>query len=194
MKVGVVSDIHTNIGGLKKAIELMGPVDRLICLGDCINEYRFSNEVIGLIREKAELVIQGNHEETFLSAQGVRARSNPSIEPSHLKWIAEQPLMHQVTWAGKKLMLVHATPWKPGRDYIMPGDPRLQKFGEVDADFVFYGHTHTQLAQRIGRVMVVNPGSAGEVRSQSTGSMLSCAVVDLITGEVRFMNYPDERI
>jgi len=40
----------------------------------------------------------------------------------------------------------------------------LDRFGEADADFVFYGHSDHQLVQHLGRVRVINPGSAGNAR------------------------------
>ena len=52
MKVGIVSDLHCNVAGLSQALELMGDVDELICLGDSIWEYCFSNEIVRLLRER----------------------------------------------------------------------------------------------------------------------------------------------
>ena len=46
LKIGIVSDVHCNHAGLLQALELLGDVDELICLGDSIYEYRFSNEVV----------------------------------------------------------------------------------------------------------------------------------------------------
>jgi predicted phosphodiesterase len=63
LKLGIVSDVHCNIVGLKRAVELMGDIDELLCLGDSIYEYRFSNEVIRYLREVGAQVILGNHEE-----------------------------------------------------------------------------------------------------------------------------------
>ena len=51
-------------------------------------------------------------------------------------------------------------------------------------DFVLYGHTHHQLVRRVGRVLVINPGSAGEARDTGNGRQLSCAVLDTVTEEV----------
>ena len=51
MLLGIVSDLHCNIQGLDKALELMGDVDQVLCLGDTIYEYRFSNEVIARLIE-----------------------------------------------------------------------------------------------------------------------------------------------
>ena len=72
MKLGIVSDLHCNIDGLDRALETMGAIDALLCLGDSINEYGFSNAVIGRLRERDALTILGNHEEVFLGAAGVR--------------------------------------------------------------------------------------------------------------------------
>jgi predicted phosphodiesterase len=47
------------------------------------------------------------------------------------------------------------------------------------------------VARRIGRVLVVNPGSAGEARDPGNGGQLSCAVLDLASEDVRLIDYPD---
>jgi hypothetical protein len=47
LKLGIVSDLHCNIDGLDRALETMGPIDALLCLGDSIYEYSFSNAVTG---------------------------------------------------------------------------------------------------------------------------------------------------
>jgi len=59
---------------------------------------------------------------------------------------------------------VHSTPWEPRGTYVHPESALLARFGEAEADIVLYGHTHQQLARRIGNVLVINPGSAGEAR------------------------------
>src|ERR1700749_4661684 len=86
VKLGIVSDLHCNIDGLDRALEIMGPIDALLCLGDSIYEYSFSNEVIGRLRALDALTILGNHEEVFLGAAGARARSRPEIDRSLLGW------------------------------------------------------------------------------------------------------------
>ena len=184
MKLGIVSDLHCNIDGLDRALEIMGPIDALLCLGDSINEFGFSNEVIGRLRELDALTILGNHEEVFLGAAGARARSRADIDRSLLDWLAERPHRHELRIGGKRLLLVHSTSWEPRGGYVMPTSSALERFGEADADIVLYGHTHRQLVRRVGRVLVVNPGSAGEARDPRNGGQLSCAVLDTVTEEV----------
>ncbi len=193
MRVGIVSDIHSNVEGLQLALDAMGDVDELLCLGDSIFEYKFSNEVVALLRQREAHVIQGNHEEVFLSEAGRRARERPGIDPELLQWLAEQPHRRTVEFGGHKILMVHSTPWEPRGTYVYPHSANLERFAEVDADFVLYGHTHAQVVRRIGRVTIVNPGSAGDARDSNNGRQLSCAVLETETGEVAVTDYPDPR-
>jgi putative phosphoesterase len=191
LKIGIVSDVHCNHAGLLQALEILGNVDELICLGDSIYEYRFSNEVVDLLRKRGALTILGNHEEGFLGPQGVRARQPEWIDRSLLGWLVEQPKRLDLELGGRKLLAVHSTPWEPQGAYVYPHSSLLARFGEADADFVLYGHTHHQLVRRVGKVLVINPGSAGEARDTSNGRQLSCAVLDTVTEEVVVIDFPD---
>jgi putative phosphoesterase len=193
VRVGVVSDIHSNARGLTDALELMGPVDELLCLGDAIYEYQFSNEVVAILKHRGAHIIQGNHEEVFFSPAGVRARERDWIDRSLAGYLAEQPARRRVTLGGKRFFLLHSTPWDPRGEYVYPHSTKLQQFADADADFVLYGHTHAQVVTRIGRTTVINPGSAGDARDSRNDRQLSCAVVDTQTEEVLVIDYPDPR-
>ena len=191
MKIGIISDIHCNAPGLRAALELMGAVDELICAGDAIYQYRFSNEVVAELRAAGAHVILGNHEETFLSPDGVRARAAPQVDHNHLGWLAERPRTIRTQVNGKTLFVAHGSPWEPYNEYVYPTSPTLHRFADFDADYVLLGHTHYQMARRVGGTLVINPGSAGEPRDVRNGHRLSFAVLDTTTGEVRFCNYDD---
>lgn len=191
MRLGIVSDIHCNHRGLERAIELMGDIDELFCIGDAIWEYRFSNEVVALLRHRRAPTILGNHEEGFFGAQGARARTRDGIDGSLLDWLAGQPLERRFEFGSKRLLMVHSTPWQPRGAYVHPQSPLIERFAEAEADFVLYGHTHCQLVRRVGRVLVINPGSAGDARDPGNGRQLSCAVLDTASEEVRIIDYPD---
>jgi len=193
LKVGIVSDLHCNVAGLAQALSLIGDVDELICLGDSIWEYRFSNEIARMLKERGAHAILGNHEEGFLGPQGSRARQAGWIDRSLLRWLAERPHRLELQFAGKKLLAVHSTPWEPRGAYVYPHSSLLERFAEADADFVLYGHTHHQLVRRFGKVLVINPGSAGDARDVGNGRQLSCAVLDTVTGEVIVINFADSR-
>jgi putative phosphoesterase len=190
VKIGIVSDVHCNHNGLLQALDLLGAVDELICLGDSIYEYRFSNEVVHILRDRGARTILGNHEEGFLGPHGTRARQPDWIDRSLLQWLTDRPKRVELEFGSKRLLAVHSTPWEPQGAYVYPHSSLLDRFGEADADFVLYGHTHHQLVRRVGRVLVINPGSAGEARDQGNGRQLSCAVLDTDTEEVVVTDYP----
>ena len=191
MRVGIVSDLHSNLAGLTQALSIIGDVDELICLGDSIWEYRFSNEVVGMLKERGAHTILGNHEEGFLGPQGVRARQAEWIDRSLLRWLAERPHRLELQLGEKRLLAVHSTPWEPRGTYVYPHSALLERFAEADADFVLYGHTHHQLVRRYGKVLVINPGSAGDARDSANGRQLSCAVLDTVSEEVVVTDFPD---
>ncbi len=193
MKLGIVSDIHCNARGLLEALRLMGDIDELVCLGDSIWEYRFSNEVVDILKQRGAHTILGNHEEGFLGPHGARARARDGIDDRLLDWLASRPHRTDLEIAGKKLLLVHSTPWEPRGAYIHPGDSQLARFAEADADFVLYGHTHAQVVRRFGGVLVINPGSAGDARDHRNARQLSCAVLDTASEEVRVIDFPEIR-
>jgi putative phosphoesterase len=193
VRLGIVSDIHCNGAGLARALALMGDIDELICLGDSIYEYRFSNEVVRLLKDREAQVIVGNHEECFFGPHGARARARPGIEPDLAEWLASRPQRRALTIGGKRMLLVHSTPWEPRGTYVYPQSALLARFAEADAEVVLYGHTHQQVVRRVGPVLVINPGSAGEARDSANDFQLSCAVLDTASEEVRVIDFADPR-
>jgi putative phosphoesterase len=191
MRIGIVSDIHCNIAGQERALALMGDVDELICAGDSIYQYRFSTDVVRLLRERGAHTIQGNHEEVFLGRDGERARAAASVDQRELAWLAERPLELRTRLNGKTLAVVHGSPWEPHKEYLYPYSPTLARFQDFDADIVILGHTHYQMAKRVGRTLLINPGSAGESRDSRNGFQLSYAVLDTETEAATFGDYPD---
>ena len=193
MKVGIVSDIHCNLQGLDLALEAMGDIDELLCLGDSIFEYQFSNDVIARLQQRNAHIIKGNHEEVFLSDAGIRARERAGIDLDLLRFLGEQPHRRYLDLGGKRLLLIHSTPWEPRGEYIHPHSAKLDQFADADADIVLYGHTHCQVVKRIGNVLVINPGSAGDARDSRNQRQLSCAVLDTASEDVQVIDYPDPR-
>jgi putative phosphoesterase len=169
----------------------MGDVDELLCLGDSVYEFRFSNEVVGFLREREAHVILGNHEDVLLGPHGERARSRENVDSGQVAWLADQPHERELHFGKTRILMVHSTPWRPFGTYVTRRSAELSRFGEVDADVVLYGHTHQQLAQRVGEVLVVNPGSAGDARDHRNDRQLSYAVIDSESVEVTITDFAD---
>ena len=189
MRLGIVSDIHCNVEALRLALARMGEVDELLCAGDAFYEYRFSNEVVELLRERGARYVLGNHEAVLLGASGVRARQAATVRAENVAWVAEQPNSIEVEVDGKRLVMVHASPMEPYTQYVFPGSPELRRLAQIEADYIVLGHTHTQTAERSGRALVINPGSTGEARDLANGRKFSYAVLDTSSGELLFDNF-----
>ena len=191
MRLAIVSDIHCNIQGLELAVGLMRPFDELWCAGDAVFQFRWSNEVVAYLREHASAVVLGNHEETILGPDGVRALGGPKVDQELVAWMREQPYRVEREIDGKRVMMTHGSPWEPWRDYHYPHEAVWSRARELECDTLIVGHTHFKMADRHGGVLVINPGSAGDPRDHRNDFFLSCAVWDTTTDEVTFYDYRD---
>lgn len=195
MRLGIVSDIHCNIESLDRALatmEEMGGVDEVLCAGDMIFSFRFSNEVVARIREIGARVVLGNHEADLLGPLGERARHSKENDPELVRWLSQQPYRIDTEIDGKKLTMFHATP--AGRfEYVYEEDEGLQEFGEIGSDIVIYGHTHMPLDRRVNGTHVINPGSAGQPRDPANGFRSSFGIFDTQSEELLLPVYDDPR-
>jgi putative phosphoesterase len=191
MRLGIVADVHCNAEALGIALERMGDVDELVCAGDAVYQFRFSNEVMRLLREREARYVLGNHEETLLGRWGEHARSAAWVDAGELAYMAARPDRIETVVDGKRLLVVHGSPFEPRFEYVYPNSPTVSRMADTGADYVILGHTHYKMAERVGRTLVVNPGSAGEGRDARNAFQLSYAVLDTATGEVVFGDFPD---
>ena len=191
MKVGIIADVHCNDAALRIALDRMGQVDELLCAGDAVYQFRFSNEVVEMLRERGARYIVGNHEQVLLGKWGERARRADWVRQDAVTYMAEQPSHMTTTIGGKTLVMVHGSPFEPHNEYIYPNSPSLSRLATIDADYIVLGHTHYQMAEQVGRALVINPGSAGEARDPRNAFRLSYAVLDTASGEVTFDDFQD---
>ena len=191
MRLGIVADIHCNHEALAIALGAMGDVDELLCAGDAIYQFRFSNEVIEMLHKRDARYVLGNHEDVLLGKWGERARSAAHVRPEELEWMSEQSARIDTRLNGKSLTMVHGSPFEPHNEYIYPNSPTLSRLTEIGSDYIVLGHTHYQMAQRVGGSLVINPGSTGEARDPRNGFQLSYAILDTATDEVTFGDFGD---
>jgi diadenosine tetraphosphatase ApaH/serine/threonine PP2A family protein phosphatase len=192
MRVAVVSDIHANLHALEAVlaeIERESP-DELWCLGDVVGYGPRPNECCALVRERADVVLCGNHDlavtgaldlTEFSGDAGAAARWTQTVlDDDHRDWLAGlQPAVkrHQAE-------LFHASPRDPVWDYVLSEQVALQSLLLTQAPVVLVGHSHVALALSsaggddidgglapggterafAGRRWLLNPGSVGQPR------------------------------
>ncbi|MGE3916162.1 MAG: metallophosphoesterase [Hyphomicrobiaceae bacterium] len=183
MKIALVSDIHADRKALKRVFDDLPSVDRVLCAGDAVSEFRFCPETVDLLREHRVACIQGNHEHVLFNANpGYLAKCRAEYAPELLDMLALAPTSLDLEAAGARLHMIHATPWSPFSGYINPGSPQLARMASLPYDFVVLGHTHVPMVERVGNLTVINPGSCSQPRDQTREG--AYAIVDLATREV----------
>ncbi|HET6966464.1 MAG TPA: metallophosphoesterase family protein, partial [Acidimicrobiales bacterium] len=171
--------------------DLTARADDILLAGDAVLQYRFSNDVMDRVVSHGMTYIRGNHEAILLGEHGKRALSNPAVRASSVEVMAGAPWSHERTVSGKKLLMVHGSPFDPYDEYLYPGSRGLARCAELDVDILVLGHTHIPMATRVGRTLVVNPGSLGQGGDPDHPGMLSYAVLDTDSDRVEVVRFSD---
>jgi putative phosphoesterase len=184
VKIGILSDIHAEPKALRRVLADMPYVERVLCAGDAVSEYQFCAETVQLLQQVNAQCIQGNHEMVLFSDRNAAylKKCQAEFAPALLDALATAPISLELDMAGARLLMVHASPWKPFEDYILPRSPQLARFARLPYDFVILGHTHVPMVECVDRVTVINPGSCSQPRDQDRRG--SYAILDLERREV----------
>jgi putative phosphoesterase len=184
VKIGIVSDIHAESQALRRVLADMPSVDHVLCAGDAVSEYQFCAETVHLLQQVKAQCVQGNHEMVLFSDGNAAylKKCQAEFAPALLDALATAPIALELEVAGARLLMVHASPWKPFEDYIFPRSPKLPRFAKLPYDYVILGHTHVPMVEHVDRVTVINPGSCAQPRDQDRRG--SYAILDLERREV----------
>lgn len=175
-RVGLLSDVHATAAPVKEALGWFARegVSRILCPGDIAGYGEELEETVALLRQSSCEATAGNHDEWFLE----KAETD-SAERNYLKAL---PLVRTYFIEGVSLYMVHASPVNS----TMEGIRLLDEDGEIileqqqlwsarlaafEEDVLVVGHTHQVFAERLGRPLVINPGS--------TAFNHSCAILRL---------------
>ncbi|HTS03369.1 MAG TPA: YfcE family phosphodiesterase [Thermoanaerobaculia bacterium] len=176
MRILVVSDIHANWAALR---EMPENVDRVLFLGDLVDYGPDPRPCIDWVRDHKAVGVRGNHDNAVAfrvgcgcapamrdAAEETRGLMWDLLDPADVAALGALPLAADVTLGGVRFHLVHATPSDPLYTYLRPDQGRrwADEIELVDADVILVGHTHLPMVMRVGKKVVVNPGSVGQPR------------------------------
>ena len=192
MRVLVISDIHANYTALLAVLKDAGQVDETWCLGDLVGYGPDPNAVVEEIRGIPNLTsMLGNHDVAvigrmpFESFNGDARRSLLHHEKvltadnmDFLRTLPSNTKVHQ------DVTLAHGSPRDPIWEYILNSLSARLNFDHFNTPWCFVGHSHIQcmfalnektdrvtLEQtkpdktvKLGRRLILNPGSVGQPR------------------------------
>ncbi len=207
MKIGLLSDIHSELNGLELALAQLQlqNVDQIICIGDVVEIGRGrGDEVVARLKELAIPGVMGNHDQysvghhLWLLKNGDSADPTlPSrlLKPNTFTYLQHLPEILRYEWAGQRVVISHGTLWTlhpQTRPYIFKRIVEL-----ADADILILGHTHIPMRAHIEGRWVLNPGSVSERGSRTCAILtlpeLCFSVYDIVTSEPiqeAFIDYP----
>lgn len=182
MKYAVISDIHSNLEALHKAMSIIDErkVDEIICLGDVVGYGASPNECVEIVRSRCSAVVLGNHDEAALDT--TMAHDFNAIARKAVVWTAEhlteesKLFLHTVPMVEHRsdILFVHSSPESPGAwEYILDSEDAVSALQSFDEKLCFIGHTHVPgIFSKSGRAKLVtaegqfliNVGSVGQPR------------------------------
>jgi putative phosphoesterase len=165
-KIGIISDVHSSPAPLAEALRIFAAeaVDHIICAGDIAGYYDSLQPTIQLLQQSNCQTIVGNHDQSWLekttAAEDCPMRAYLQLLPQTLDLEIE----------GRRVFVVHANPPSEQHGGIKLLDQRgciiedrkadwSERLAEFDYDVLIVGHTHQVYAERLGKPLVVNPGS-----------------------------------
>jgi diadenosine tetraphosphatase ApaH/serine/threonine PP2A family protein phosphatase len=221
MRVVVISDIHANLPALEAVlaeVDVERP-DELWCLGDLVGYGPHPNEVVARVRERADVVLAGNHDlavlgtvelDLFGGDAGSAARwTRDVLEADARSFLAAL----EPSGARAGFGLYHASPRDPVWEYVLDGWTAAAALAAVPDRHVLVGHSHVALRVALddddrisggigpageevdltsGRHLL-NPGAVGQPRDGDPRA--AWLVIDTEPGRATFRRseYPIER-
>lgn len=186
MRVALFADIHGNADALCAALNAArqaGAV-RVLVAGDLVGYYPDALRVLDMLDEWDWQSVGGNHEamlDQWRRGENIEAISAKygtalavtlgELDDGRINMLANLPTVVDLEIGGRQVRLCHGTPWNRD-EYIYPdADVDVKaRFAKDGADLVVYGHTHYPTEWRVGRCLVVNPGSVGQPRDRKPGA------------------------
>ncbi|MFP4116938.1 MAG: metallophosphoesterase family protein [Candidatus Aenigmatarchaeota archaeon] len=210
MKIGVISDVHSNLPALESVLEGMGKedIELLVCLGDIVGYGPFPNKTIEALQETEtkKICVKGNHDERVLG--GKTARFSPdalkaaewtkeNIRDESLNFLEKLEEYKAVDIKGKGLFLAHGSPRDPLNEYIgeKTEDEVLDGFlEETQTDVILLGHTHIPFRRETKKGLIANPGSVGQPRDGDSRASYAVFDTENMTVDHRRTEYDIEKV
>lgn len=159
MKIGVIGDTHDNVPNIKKAVRLFKrkKVNFVIHCGDII-----SPRTVSLFKGLHMIFVQGN-------CDGDTEKLKEKIAEIGGKFFIGG--FGEIEIGGKRFAITH----KPTVIETILG---------AKYNYIIYGHTHEKKVEKIGNVIVINPGShyLGDPKKENCVVIIDLAknIIDII--------------
>lgn len=188
MKIGVISDIHSNILALEETYKKFEKkmVEKIICIGDVVGIGPYPEKCIQFIEERKDKfisLVKGNHERYVLKGIQRKNHNEKDAKPmtdeeinTHVwnhsrlsykqkKFIEEWKDRDSLEINSKKIVIEHYPMDKNNKFKKFHKNPSVNElielFEDKEADIYLFGHTHQKYYINKDEKYFINPGSLG---------------------------------
>ena len=198
MKVGVLSDIHSNRVALAAVLDDLTDVDVLVCAGDVVGYNPWPAECVETVRRRGIPTVMGNHDRAVATGSAFRFNSMAKAGVEHARerlsaeqreWLASLPDSRREF--DRRVKIVHGHPDDPDH-YTRPEEFSPDLLG--DEDVLVMGHTHVQHHEVYDEGVVMNPGSVGQPRDGDPRAAYAVLDLDALSVEERRVEYAVEAV
>lgn len=177
MKLLILSDIHSNYEALLAVAHAEKP-DEIWCLGDVVDFGPEPAEVVQWIRHHAAQCVLGNHDYALAFdadcgcspkfrwlSEVSRKMNRALLSREQMEFLRDLPSSKDLQAGKYRFHLSHAGPGGDlYRSDLVPKVSNavlIEACRDIDADFIFCGHTHFSMVREIDNKVFVNPGAVG---------------------------------
>ncbi len=216
MKIGIISDIHSNIYALEAVLDDMESrnIDLIACTGDLVGYGTRPNEVIDTIRKNRILTIMGNYDDAignFKMVCGCDYKDPKDVEKASLsmyftsiettdenkRYLSSLPKEATLNFNNKTIKLVHGST-RLINEYLKEDSKESKEvMDELAEDILVCGHTHIPYYKYYGEKLLVNAGSVGKPKTNKPSANYVIINIDNMSSfkvEIIEVNYDFEKI
>lgn len=195
MKIGVLSDIHSNIFAFKSVLSEAAKhrVSSFIILGDIFGYYPWAKETYELLSSlNIFKIIKGNHDNLLIDKHIPKSMGkqyfyikknavNLGLYLKHIKaMLKKMPYRDKFKLGRCDFIICHGTPDNPNDGRFYPDDKHGYKWFPKQNQIVILGNTHYPFIKHLKNGgMIINPGSVGQPRDGNVKS--SWGILDSVT-------------
>ena len=204
MKIGVISDVHSNVVALKACIDYMEAegCEEYLFLGDYVSDTPYTRETLDYLYEFIDThtcqLLRGNREEYMLnhrkavlegrdaekwiynSACGNLLFTYELLTEDDLDFFDNLPISFDYEKHGyPTIKCCHGSPVKSNERIPLDGEAARKWFEKIDANYLLCGHTHYPGEYSYGDKHYFNSGSVGIAINDA--GLAQCIILEDIT-------------
>ncbi len=219
MKIGIISDIHSNAEAFQAVLKKLNKVEQIICLGDIVG---YGADPVYCIEKMKELnipTLKGNHEAAVIGELDLNYFNDAARRA--IQWTREQLRNCDFTYLeglkkkiniAENVLGVHGSPRQPLWEYILDKQTAEEIFTGFNFKIYFVGHSHISgyfTFQRENQIIryfsaaggaevtiqksfsyIINCGSVGQPRDRNPQASFAVFDTERFTVQIIRAEYP----